>query len=72
MVLLDLRGGEYFALNELGTKLWNGLNAGTSVEEIATAIAAEYDVSLDNALEDLLALVNDLVAKGLLLPGGPR
>jgi sulfur transfer complex TusBCD TusB component (DsrH family) len=67
LVILDLAKGEYFALDDLGARLWSGLEAGRSVEQLAQEIVAEYDVTLDRALADLVALGDDLVARGLLV-----
>ncbi len=68
LVILDLAKGEYFALDQVGLRLWSGLESGRSVEQIADEIASEYDVALDRALSDLVALADDLIAHGLLVP----
>ncbi len=67
LVILDLAKGEYFSLDPLGARLWSGLEAGRDVTQIAEEIAVEYDVALDRALADLVALGDDLVAKGLMV-----
>jgi sulfur transfer complex TusBCD TusB component (DsrH family) len=75
LVILDLAKGEYFALDDLGARLWSGLEAGRTVEQLAQEIVDEYDVTLDRALTDLVALGDDLVARGLLVRDeriGPR
>lgn len=67
LVILDLAKGEYLALDQVGARLWSGLEAGRTVEEIAREVVEEYDVSLDRALADLLALGDDLVLRGLMV-----
>jgi Coenzyme PQQ synthesis protein D (PqqD) len=67
LVILDLAKGEYFALDPLGARLWSGLEAGRTVEQVAQEIVAEYDVALDHAVADLTALRDDLVARGLMV-----
>ena len=67
LVILNLAKGEYFALDALGARLWAGLQAGRSVEEIAADVVAEYDVASDRALADLVALGEELVAQGLMV-----
>ena len=69
LVILDLARGEYFALDQIGARLWSGLEAGRPVAQIAREVAAEYDVSFDQALADLVALGDDLVARGLMVTG---
>ena len=68
LVILDLAKGEDFALDEVGARLWSGLEAGRTVEQIAREIALDYDVAPDRALADLTALSDDLVQRGLMVP----
>jgi hypothetical protein len=68
LVVLDLAAGEYFALDAIGARLWQGLGAGNTVEDVAKAIVDDYDVSFERALADLLTLADELVARGLVVP----
>jgi hypothetical protein len=65
LIVLDLGEGEYYSLDPIGSLAWDGFSEGKCAEEIAGKIAAEYDVEFDRALQDLLDLASDLVAKGL-------
>lgn len=67
VVLLDLAGGEYYALDAIGAQLWDGLGTGQSVEDVAAWVADAYDVAFERALADLVALADELVRRGLLL-----
>jgi hypothetical protein len=66
LVILSLRGGDYFGVNDVGSRLWNALVAGKSVAEIAAEITGDYEVPADKLLDDLVALANELVGRGLL------
>lgn len=68
LVILDLANGDYFGVNEVGARLWDGLSRGKSANEIADELAPDYDVAPSRLLVDLLALANDFVARGLLTP----
>jgi Coenzyme PQQ synthesis protein D (PqqD) len=67
LVILDLAGGEYLALGEIGARLWDGLVAGRSVGDVAREIVADYAVSLETASADLAELASELVRRGLLV-----
>ena len=67
VVVLDLAAGEYFALDEVGTVVWQALLEGRSVSEIVTQLASDYEVALAELRADLLALAEDLVKKKLLV-----
>lgn len=68
-VLLDLAGGSYFGLDEVGGRIWQWLaepGAG-SLGELADRLAQAYSISRPRAEEDLLALARSLAAHGLVL-----
>lgn len=64
-IILNLESGVYFGLNEVGARIWTLLlehDLGTAV----ATLTAEYDAPADEIERDVLALVNELVAKGLV------
>src|SRR5437016_3372826 len=65
-VLLDVSRGLYFGLDDTGYEFWNALKNSTNIEEAFLNLRQEYDVGNDELKSDLLALVNELVANGLL------
>jgi hypothetical protein len=67
-VLLDLASGRYFGLNVVGTRVWNVIAGGGSVDDAVAAIVAEFDAPDAEIDADVRALVDDLVARGLLQP----
>ncbi len=58
-VLLDLNGENYFGLNEVGTRIWQLLQAGARVGEVLNTLSDEYDASREQLEQDL----NDLLAR---------
>ena len=49
-----------FALNELGTFIWNLLPGVETEEEICRAVLAEYDVSQEEAARDVAEFMEKL------------
>ncbi len=47
-------------LNETGVFLWEKLEKGSDRDSLASALAEEYDVSLDEALDDVDAFIKSL------------
>ncbi|WP_394827025.1 PqqD family protein [Pendulispora albinea] len=68
LVILDLAKGDYFGINEIGARLWRGLEMGKSCAELARDLATEYDADPGLLLADLVALTDDFIAKGLVVP----
>jgi len=65
-VILDLEEGVYYGLNPVGARIWAELQEPASVEEIAAAITAEYDVDSAQCLEDVLSLLRNLEENDLI------
>jgi hypothetical protein len=68
LVVLDMDGGDYFGLDALGRKLWEGLVAGQNAQEIAVALSAEVDAPVETLEADLAALTHEMLEKGLVQP----
>lgn len=66
-VLVDLRRGDYYGLNELGARLWEGLLAGKTAREVAVLVAPQFEVPLERLLDDLVALTGELADRGLIV-----
>jgi hypothetical protein len=65
-VLLNLKTGVYFGLNEMGTDIWNNLVENGSLEAAYQRILKEYDVEPELAARDLLRITTELLDKGLV------
>jgi hypothetical protein len=70
-VLLNLENEHYYGLEGVGTRLWELVEAGTTLGEAVTALLADYEVERDALTADLTALVVDLQKNGLVLVGAP-
>lgn len=58
--------GGMLTLNETGVTLWKALETGGEVADLARALTAEYDVSMELAEKDAAAFVQKLRAVGCL------
>lgn len=65
-VLLELSRGVYFGLDEIGTRIWQLLGEGRSLEDTVAVLVDEYDVTAQQGAEDLLALVRELEERRLV------
>ncbi|MFN2252916.1 MAG: PqqD family protein [Candidatus Promineifilaceae bacterium] len=65
-VALNLKTGQYYALNEVGARVWALLHEADSLEDVTAAIVAEYDVDAQQAAQDLHRLLHDLLDSGLI------
>lgn len=65
-VILNLKTGMYFGLNEVGASIWNLLQQPRSVKDICTQILEEYEVESEQCERDVLTLLNELVESELI------
>lgn len=66
MVLLNLKSGLYFGLNETGTQMWTLLMQLHEPGRVVAALEQEYAVSRAQLESDLRALLSALREKGLI------
>ena len=65
-VLLDLSTGRYYTLNRLGSVIWEHCTGHSTISDIHAVLCDRFEVASERALDDLVALVNQLIQEGLL------
>ncbi len=65
-VILGLHDGIYYGLDGVGARVWELLREPRSVGELRDTILAQYDVDSKQCERDLLTLLGDLAARGLI------
>jgi hypothetical protein len=68
-VLMSLASGRYYGLEGTARRIWELLAAPCTVQDLATALAAEYEVPSDRAAEDLRPFLDQMHREGLLRVG---
>ena len=65
-VLLDLSTGRYYTLNRLGSVIWEHCTGHSTISDIHAVLCDRFEVVPDRALDDLIALADQLMEEGLL------
>jgi hypothetical protein len=65
-VLLNVRSGRYFGLDDMGTRMWAALTTAETLQAARDGLLAEYDVDAERLEQDLRVLVEKLVENGLV------
>jgi len=65
-VLLNLKTGVYLGLDQLGTRIWQLLQADGALSKVVEAVLQEYDVTQERFTQDLLSLVGQMEQQGLV------
>lgn len=71
LVLLDLDGGQYYALDEVSSRVWDLCDGERGVEAIVAKIGDEFDAPLDTIREDVLGFVQEMLDENLLVVQEP-
>jgi len=66
-VVLSLSSGMYFGLNATGTHAWRLLEGGATIHELVSSISGAFAHPATDVERDVLALLAELEAKGLVL-----
>lgn len=65
-VILNLGSERYFGLDDVGTRVLSVLSASDSIEAAYKSLLEEYEVEAVTLRQDLLSLVEELAAHGLV------
>ncbi|HTR21475.1 MAG TPA: lasso peptide biosynthesis PqqD family chaperone [Gemmatimonadales bacterium] len=65
-ILLSLRTARYYGLDQVGQRIWELVQQPTLVADVRDAIASEYEVDLERCERDVLDLLRQLLAEGLV------
>ena len=66
VVILNLKNGVYYGLDEVGARVWDLIQEPRAVKEIRDVLLDEYEVGIERCERDLLALLEELVAENLV------
>ena len=73
IVLLNVVTGQYFGLDEVGSRVWGLLQqdgeAGTAIGTLCDRVVAEFEVDGPTALADLTSLIHQLLEQQLVIIG---
>jgi len=66
VVMLNLRDGTYYGLDDVGADIWRLIQTPTTIDRIVTALVDTYDVDADRCRADAIALLENLAGRGLV------
>jgi len=69
IVLLAVDAESYLSLDPVGSRIWELLSEKPStVDELADLLMEEYEVDRGTCLNDVLAFIDDMAARKLIVP----
>jgi hypothetical protein len=71
-VMINLSNGFYYSMGNVGAFVWERIEAGYRLDDIANALTQRYDVSAERARADLEQLVAQLLRENLVVASNPE
>lgn len=65
-VLMAVEQGNYYGLDAIGTDIWRRLDGQVVVADLCAALGEEYEADSDTIHRDVMALLEQLAAEGLI------
>lgn len=66
LVLMSVEKGNYYGLDAIGTDIWQRLEGPVMVADLCTALGKDYVADAETIRRDVLALLERLMAEGLI------
>jgi hypothetical protein len=67
LVLLDLDGGQYYALDEVSSRVWDLCDGERGVGTIVSTLRDEFEAPEETIREDVLAFLQEMLDENLLV-----
>ena len=67
IVLLTVESGKYFKVDAVGSRIWELIKDPTTIQSLCEILVNEYDISLDQCLEDTVPFLESLIEDDLIL-----
>ena len=65
-VLLHVNRGDYYSLNKVGARIWVLTDGSKTIEDLATLLTKEFEISQEQAEKDITELAEHFVNEGLV------
>jgi len=67
VLLFNMDDGSYYALNEVGNRIWELCDGTLGMSEIVGMLAKEYDAPVEVIETDILEVLDELRSKNLIV-----
>lgn len=66
-VILDMKSGIYFGLNEVGARIWQLIQEPINIDILCKTLLSEYNVEEEQCKNDILKLLQEMLAQKLIV-----
>ena len=66
IVMMSIENGEYYGLDEIGSRIWTLLEEPKKVSELCDILLEEFEVEREQCEEEVLAFLNEMASDDLI------
>jgi len=66
IVMMSVENGEYYGLDEIGTRIWQLIEHPIVIEKLITCLTNEFEVERQECEQDTLEFLEDLFSRNLI------
>ena len=66
IVMMSIDHGEYYGLDEIGSRIWELLENPMTIEHLIDILVEEFEVNKETCTSDTLEFLNDLAQKNII------
>ncbi len=66
-ILLDLDGGQYYALDEVSGRIWDLCDGSRDVAALVEALCEDFDAPAETVEADVMAFLGEMVEENLVV-----
>ena len=66
-VMLDIAGGSYYGLRDVGKAIWNQLESSVTVDALCERLVEQFEVEPDVCRKETIAFLEILYERGLIV-----
>lgn len=66
-VMLDVAGGTYYGVKNVGKAIWDHLETPMTVHELCARLVTQFDVNQDTCRQETTAFLETLYDRGLII-----
>ena len=65
-VMMDLEQGKYFALNDVGGRIWELADENNKVQDIIDILLTEYEIDEETCKNEVIRYIEELLSNGVI------
>ena len=67
IIMLNVNKGEYYALNDVASRIWEMIDAPVQVNELLNKLIQEFEVDTETCKKDTLKCLEDFRSKSIII-----